>query len=141
MREYTRRTEEKPFPFHVVWLAQNWIGQSDYLATDVRKKLLTMSKFIVRLGWINTMAKCLATSQSEHGWRAPINGLSHSGWNVLGQTFLYVRIILIIYSVQCQISCFGWNCANYCLYQNPTFESRLREPSTPCTQITVSKFS
>jgi hypothetical protein len=24
-----------------------------------------------RLGWINTMAKCLASSQSEHGWRAP----------------------------------------------------------------------
>jgi hypothetical protein len=40
-----------------------------------------------RLGWINTMAKCLASSQSEHGWRAPLNGLSHNGWNVLGQTF------------------------------------------------------
>jgi hypothetical protein len=24
------------------------------------------------LGWINTMAKCLASSQSEHGWRAPL---------------------------------------------------------------------
>jgi hypothetical protein len=34
MRGYTRRPEEKPFPFHV-WLAQNWIGQRDYLAADV----------------------------------------------------------------------------------------------------------
>jgi hypothetical protein len=42
-----------------------------------------------RLGWINTMAKCLASSLSEHGWRAPLNnGLRHNGWNVLGQTFL-----------------------------------------------------
>jgi hypothetical protein len=36
MREYTRRPEEKPFPFHV-WLAQSWIGQHDYLAADVQK--------------------------------------------------------------------------------------------------------
>jgi hypothetical protein len=35
MRGYTRRPEEKPFPFHV-WLAQ-WIGQRDYLAADVWK--------------------------------------------------------------------------------------------------------
>jgi hypothetical protein len=41
-----------------------------------------------RLGWINVMAKCLASSQSEHGWRAPLNGHSRSGWNVLGRTFL-----------------------------------------------------
>jgi hypothetical protein len=34
------------------------------------------------------MAKCLASSQSEHGWRAPLNGLSRNGWNVLGRTFL-----------------------------------------------------
>jgi hypothetical protein len=34
----TRRPEEKPFPFHV-WLAQNWIGQRDYLAADVCKKI------------------------------------------------------------------------------------------------------
>jgi hypothetical protein len=41
------------------------------------------------LGWINTMAKCLASSQSEHaGWHAPLNGLSRNGWNVLGRTFL-----------------------------------------------------
>jgi hypothetical protein len=173
------------FPFHV-WLAQNWIGQRDYLAADVCKKiahsprklliekncsqnLLSMSKFIVsknllnkfahresnlltenqfcsrrimncpsvymkskygrttrflsthkllkakkicsqqkfahricsqhrktahderpcRLGWINTMAKCFVSSQSEHGWRAPLNGLSRNGWNVLGRTFLH----------------------------------------------------
>jgi hypothetical protein len=38
MREYTRRPEEKPFPFHV-WLAQNWIGQRDYLAADACKKI------------------------------------------------------------------------------------------------------
>ncbi len=31
------------FPFHV-WLAQNWIGQPDYLAADVCKKLLTAHK-------------------------------------------------------------------------------------------------
>jgi hypothetical protein len=30
MREYTRRPEEKPFPFHV-WLAQNWIGQREII--------------------------------------------------------------------------------------------------------------
>jgi hypothetical protein len=40
MGEYMRRPEEKPFPFHV-WLAQNWIGQCDYLAADVCKKLPT----------------------------------------------------------------------------------------------------
>jgi hypothetical protein len=39
-----------------------------------------------RLGWINTMAKCFVSSQSEHG--APLNGLRRNGWNVLGQTFL-----------------------------------------------------
>ncbi len=37
-RENTRRPEEKLFPFHV-WLAQNWIGQRDYLASDVCKKI------------------------------------------------------------------------------------------------------
>jgi hypothetical protein len=40
-----------------------------------------------QLRWINTMAKCLASSQSEHGWRALLNGLSQNGWNVLGRTF------------------------------------------------------
>jgi hypothetical protein len=40
------------------------------------------------LGWINTMAKCFVSSQSEHGWRAPLNGLSRNGWNVLDRTFL-----------------------------------------------------
>jgi hypothetical protein len=44
-----------------------------------------------RLGWINTMAKCLASSQSEHGGRAPLNSLSRNGWNVLGRTLLPVR--------------------------------------------------
>jgi hypothetical protein len=34
MREYTRQPEEKPFLVHV-WLAQNWIGQHNYLAADV----------------------------------------------------------------------------------------------------------
>jgi hypothetical protein len=34
------------------------------------------------------MAKCLASSQSEHGWRAPLNGLSCKDWNVQGRTFL-----------------------------------------------------
>jgi hypothetical protein len=34
------------------------------------------------------MAKCFVSSQSEHGWRAPFNGLSRNGWNVLGRTFL-----------------------------------------------------
>jgi hypothetical protein len=38
MREYTRRLEEKPFPFRV-WLAQNWIGHRDYLAADVCKRI------------------------------------------------------------------------------------------------------
>jgi hypothetical protein len=37
--------------------------------------------------WINMMAKCLASFQSEHGWRAPFHGLSRNGWNVLGRTF------------------------------------------------------
>jgi hypothetical protein len=41
-----------------------------------------------RLGWINMMAKCLASFQLEHGWHAPFNGLSRNGWNVLGRTFL-----------------------------------------------------
>ena len=39
-------------------------------------------------GWINSTAKCLASSQSAHGWRAPLNGLCRNGWNVLGRTFL-----------------------------------------------------
>jgi hypothetical protein len=60
------------FPFHV-WLAQNWIGQRDYLAADVCKKfahsprklliekncsqnLLTMSKFIVSKNLLNKFA-------------------------------------------------------------------------------------
>jgi hypothetical protein len=34
------------------------------------------------------MAKCFVSSQSEDGWRAPLNGLSRNGWNVLGRTFL-----------------------------------------------------
>jgi hypothetical protein len=46
-----------------------------------------------RLGWINIMAKCLASFQSEHGWRAPFNGLSCNGWNVLGRTFLVINIV------------------------------------------------
>ena len=33
------------------------------------------------------MAKCFVSSQSEHGGRAPLNGLSRNGWNVLGRTF------------------------------------------------------
>ena len=37
-----------------------------------------------RLGWINTRAKFLASSQSEHDWRALLYGLSLNGWNVLG---------------------------------------------------------
>jgi hypothetical protein len=37
MRKYTRRPEEKPFPFHV-WLAQNLIGQRDYLAAECAHK-------------------------------------------------------------------------------------------------------
>ena len=36
------------------------------------------------LGWIYTTAKFLASSQSEHGWRALLYGLSLNGWNVLG---------------------------------------------------------
>ena len=46
-----------------------------------------------RLGWINTMAKCLASSQSEHGWRAPLYGLSRNGWNVLGPTFQFTAYV------------------------------------------------
>jgi hypothetical protein len=38
------------------------------------------------------MAKCLASSQSEHGWRAPLNGLSRNGWNVLDRTFLRTAV-------------------------------------------------
>jgi hypothetical protein len=34
------------------------------------------------------MSKYLASSQTEHGWRAPLNSLSSHGWNVLGRTFL-----------------------------------------------------
>ena len=30
------------------------------------------------------MAKFLASSQSEHGWRALLYGFSLNGWNVLG---------------------------------------------------------
>ena len=43
-----------------------------------------------RLGWIITMAKCLALTQSEHGWRASLNGPSRNSWNVLGRTFKVV---------------------------------------------------
>ena len=45
-----------------------------------------------RLRWINTMAKCLAPCQSEHGWRAPLNVFSCNGWNVLGRTFLQSQL-------------------------------------------------
>jgi hypothetical protein len=38
------------------------------------------------------MAKCLASSQLEHGWRAPLNGLSRNDWNVLGRTFLEMML-------------------------------------------------
>ena len=43
-----------------------------------------------RLGWINIMAKCLASSQSEHSWRTPLNGLSRNNWTMVGRTFLQV---------------------------------------------------
>ncbi len=49
-----------------------------------------------RIGWINTMTKCFVSSQSEHGWRAPLNGLSRNGWNVLGRTFLASRRFICI---------------------------------------------
>jgi hypothetical protein len=52
------------------------------------------------LGWINTMAKCLAESQSVHGWRAPLNGLCCNGWNVLGRTFQPGLFFWLLYSVQ-----------------------------------------
>jgi hypothetical protein len=48
MREYARRPEEKPFPFHV-WLAQNWIGQRDYLAADVCKKIAHSPRKLLRV--------------------------------------------------------------------------------------------
>jgi hypothetical protein len=48
-----------------------------------------------RLGWINTMARCLVSSQSEHGLAGPLNGLSRNGWNVLGRTFLQYMLHLL----------------------------------------------
>ena len=59
-----------------------------------------------RLGWINTMAKCFVSSQSEHGWRAPLNGLSRNGWNVLGRNFL-VRCTM--YLSHCTATPRAWN--------------------------------
>jgi hypothetical protein len=35
------------FPFHV-WLAQNWIGQHDYLAADVCKKIAHSPRKLLR---------------------------------------------------------------------------------------------
>jgi hypothetical protein len=58
-----------------------------------------------RLGWINTMAKCLASSKPEHDWRAPLNGLSRYGWNVLGRTFLWYYTGGQPLMVQSGISC------------------------------------
>jgi hypothetical protein len=49
------------------------------------------------LGWINTMAKCLASSQSEHGWRGALNGLSRNDWKVLGRTLLGHPEFLLIW--------------------------------------------
>jgi hypothetical protein len=46
------------------------------------KKLLTMKNLAGSDGstrWLNVCA----SSQSEHRWRAPLNGLSRNGWNVL----------------------------------------------------------
>jgi hypothetical protein len=47
MRKYTRRPEEKPFPFDV-WLAQNWISQRDYLAADVCEKIAHSPQKLLR---------------------------------------------------------------------------------------------
>jgi hypothetical protein len=47
-----------------------------------REKLLTM-KNLLAFGWINTMAKILASCNSEHGGRAQLTGLKLKGLNVL----------------------------------------------------------
>jgi hypothetical protein len=44
MRAGRRRNH---FPFHV-WLAQNWIGQRDYLAADVCKKIVHSARKLLR---------------------------------------------------------------------------------------------
>jgi hypothetical protein len=62
-------------------------------------------------GWINTKAKCLASSQqSEHGWRAPLNGLSCNSWNVLGRTFLEYHLYVVVTLVK--VNC-TWGMGKY----------------------------
>jgi hypothetical protein len=47
------------------------------------------------------MAKCFVSSQSEHGWRAPLNGLNRNGWNVLGRTFQYTTQRIRMHTIFC----------------------------------------
>jgi hypothetical protein len=66
------------FPFHVWLLAQNWMGQRNYLAADVCKKLLsahkncsqnllTMSKFIVSKNLLTENQICSRRINFAHG--------------------------------------------------------------------------
>jgi hypothetical protein len=109
------------------------IAQSEENLLTVKEKLLTKIKFAPSKNLLKKfahsrnlltefsrsienllMTKNLASSdgstrwlnvshQSEHGWRAPLNGLSRNRWNVLGRTFQYTS-----FSVE-----------NYCLLLAP----------------------
>ncbi len=49
------------------------------------------------------MAKCLASSQSELGWHAALNGLSGNGWNVLDRTFQELRTTCQLLPSNCEV--------------------------------------
>ena len=100
MTIYTKIAQSKE---NLLTIKKNCLQKSNFLRARISSKNCSQQKFAHRiclqhrktahnekpcwLGWINTMAKCLASNQSEHRWCAPLNGLICNGWNVLGRTF------------------------------------------------------
>jgi hypothetical protein len=96
MTIYTKIAQSKE---NLLTIKKNCLQKSNFLRARISSKNCSQQKFAHRiclqhrktahneepcwLGWINTMAKCLASSQSAHGWRAPRNGLCRNGWNIL----------------------------------------------------------
>jgi hypothetical protein len=101
MTIYTKIAQSKE---NLLTIKKNCLQKSNFLRARISSKNCSQQKFAHRiclqhrktahneepcwLGWINTMAKCLASSQLAHGWRAPLNGLCCNGWNMLGRTVL-----------------------------------------------------
>jgi hypothetical protein len=104
---------------NLLTVRKNCSQKSDLLRARICSKLCSQQKFAhricsqhrktahdeksCRLGWINTMAKCLASSQSELGWHAALNGLSGNGWNVLDRTFQELRTTCQLLPSNCEV--------------------------------------